>query len=142
LSNKAKAAKGRPSKFTSAQDTILRALRQGAPIRAACNIAAVCKSTYYGWLKLAEDNPESVYAKFAWETSQALASAEMELVNVIRKAAKHDWRAALALLERRWPTDYGRRVVRVVENRAPDAIPQLIVTERPAGYMPPGQHVS
>jgi transposase len=143
LTKKSKPTLGRPSQFEQARSIILRALRQGAPIRTACHIAGISKSTYYEWCRLGREHPRSAHAAFVLEGSKAISTAELNLIGVIRRAAaKGDWRAALAILERRWPEEYGRRI-QMVENpsKHQGPPPQLIVTERPVGYVP-SQHLT
>jgi len=77
---------------------------------------------------------------FALEGSKAIADAELNLIGVIRRAAtKGDWRAALAILERRWPQEYGRRIQVMENSKDQGPPPQLIITERTADYVP-GSH--
>ncbi len=142
MTNKRKPPKGRPSQFDEARPIILRALRQGAPIRTACYVAGISKSAYYEWRRLGSENRRSEYYAFVLETGKAISEAELSLISVIRRAAtKGDWRAALAILERRWPEEYARRVVQVNENRVPDNPPPPVITVRPDNYVP-GQQPS
>jgi transposase-like protein len=90
---------------------IVDALRRGATVEAACSAGPIARSTYYEWRRYGERdlivNPgcETPFVRFAREVDEAQGAAELALSNVVFDAAKAgDWKAALAVLERRWPT--------------------------------------
>lgn len=58
-----------------------------------------------------DNDPDLPYYEATVRFVQARATGELELVDVIRKAANAgDWRAALALLRAGWPDRYSERV--------------------------------
>jgi len=97
--------RGRKPKYSpEVVKDITDALRLGAKIKDACKYAGVDEGTYFRWINEKEE--------FRELTQKALATATIRLVGRISKAADDgDWRAALALLERRDPEGWGRRVV-------------------------------
>lgn len=86
-------------------DKITQALAVGAPVRVAARYGGVDPSTYYDWVKR--------YPAFASAVEAAENNAAMKWIDVLATAATQDWRAALAMLERRYPDDWGRRRLEV-----------------------------
>jgi hypothetical protein len=100
----------RPSKLTpERRATILEALRNGATRSAVAAVAGVHRDTFYDWLKASPT--------FSTEVHAAEGEAEQALARVIMTAASidGDWRAAEALLKRRFPDDWGDRVTHDVD---------------------------
>jgi transposase len=92
----------RPTKYTrDRKKRLLDALRDGNTRRAACMAAGIDQDTLANWAQRFSD--------FSEELTRAEAEAEVALVGIIRAAAPQDWRAALTLLERRWPNEWGKR---------------------------------
>lgn len=92
----------RPSKCTAERkQRVLDALKAGNTRRAACIAAGIDQRTLERW--------QERYVGFAADLARAEAESEVALVGFIRNAAAQDWRAALTLLERRWPNDWGKR---------------------------------
>src|SRR4051794_23946527 len=100
----------RPTKLTpERQDRITRAIREGAYAEVATRAAGVAPSTYYDWLRRGREGEEP-YSVFLEAVEQADAEAEVAAVGVINAAAASgDWRAAKALLERRFNRRWGAR---------------------------------
>ena len=108
----------RPHKFTQATvDLILEGVRKGLPYKVAAEAAGVHYDTFNEWRK--GELPQGrnkverqAIADLFSEFSEALTRARAEGIGVlhdrIREASEKDWRAALALLERMDPDNYGR----------------------------------
>ena len=116
---------GRPTKLTDdRRGTICEALRRGVSIEGACDLANVSARIFYKWRNRGEDELQRVeeghrscrvrkrekpFVQFFRETTRAIAESEKELVKNIKDAAPDDWRAAIALLERRFPERWSKR---------------------------------
>jgi hypothetical protein len=84
------------------QLAIVNALTAGNTRRAAAAFAEIDQNTFYRWL---DDD-----AEFKAAVENAEAKAEVRFVTRVAQAvAEGDWHAAAWWLERRRPTDYGRR---------------------------------
>jgi len=93
---------GRPSKRTPEREQrLLDALRAGNTRKAACLYAGIDQDTLAIWQRR--------YSDFSDLLTRAEAQSEVALVSIIRQAAHADWRAGMALLERRFPDSWGRR---------------------------------
>jgi len=94
------------------RDAVLTALRTGLTDRAACAIARVGLSTFYEWIQRGEgrsSRPASdIYAQFVEDVVDARDQGAANCELTLAKAARRDWRAALAWLERRRPEDWSR----------------------------------
>lgn len=107
---------------------IIAALDRGATQRLAAELAGVDERSVKRWLAqgrecLAEretwdrdgqhGDPPALdgYAVFVLEVAQARARADFDLIDVITQACRRgDWRAALALLGRRRPAEFGEHL--------------------------------
>lgn len=94
---------GRPTKLTPAlQDEIVEYLKAGNYIETACAVVGVGRSTYYDWIKRAnEATRQNKYTRFRDAVNKAQAWAEARLVAIISRQAEKSWTAAAWLLERR-----------------------------------------
>lgn len=97
----------KPFKLTNKiQGTIIQLLSQGNYIETACHAAGIHRRTFYSWLERAKDpeydNPR--YKIFRNQVEQALALSEANLLKMARDGS----REALPIMERRWPTRWGR----------------------------------
>ena len=81
------------------RDELLENLRSGMSIVAACALANISRSTYYGWV----DKDE----KWAEEVKAAIRFGEAVHVARISHASVDDWRASAWFLERRFPNEWG-----------------------------------
>ena len=78
-------------------------------IATAAAFAGIGQSTFYDWLKRAEQEEEGgPHRAFSDTIKKALAQAEIRLVLQIAKAAETQWYAAAWLLERRWRQHWAR----------------------------------
>ena len=104
----------RPTKLTPERQTlIIKALREGNYIEAACAYAGIGKTTFYEWMERGQNATRGRYAEFANAVEKARAEAEMRNVQVIQKAALDTWQASAWWLERSFPDRWGRRVQHV-----------------------------
>jgi hypothetical protein len=93
--------KGRPKKEPDViGKKLFAALKDGAQITNACQIAGVCYKTYRTWMIKGEAGDPN-YVSFYQNAIKAIAEAELGLVRNIKIASKDDWRAAAWMLERR-----------------------------------------
>ena len=92
------AGPGRPTKYPECGPMIIKAVRSGCTIKSALGAASISQSTYEAWRK---DKPG-----FIGDIERARARGRNERVRFIMRAARMDWRAALALLEREDPENW------------------------------------
>lgn len=102
---------GRKPKLTS--DLIERlgnALKAGNYIETACDYVNINRSTFYGWLKEAEE-PDAKPLLIELANTVRLSRAEAEMRNVLRiqKAADDSWQAAAWWLERSQPKKWSKQ---------------------------------
>lgn len=101
---------GRPTKLTpELQERIVQAVRAGNHFEAAARSAGIAQSTFYRWLERGAEEDDGAYSDFRAALRRAEAESEVHAVAVIRKAMTDDWRAALALIERRYPERWRRQ---------------------------------
>lgn len=103
------------------QEKIIKYIKAGNYNKVACQAVGVWESTYYRWVERGEkalefqekgkkvQESEEIYCKFCESIRQAEAEAEVRNVTVIQVAAKEDWRAALAILGRKYPARWGEK---------------------------------
>ncbi|OWK34795.1 hypothetical protein [Fimbriiglobus ruber] len=105
----AEGERGRPTKLTPlARKIILTALEGGGTRKTAAEMAKVSLRTLQLWLRLGlQPDAEAEYREFRTDVLRAEAEAILSCVDLIRKAAKKDWRAAAWWLERHCP-EYAR----------------------------------
>jgi hypothetical protein len=105
-----------PSLTPKVRRALVSAVKLGCTLTAAADAAGLAGDTVLEWIQRGEgrhptrpSTPE--LARFAREIRQAQGAAQVTLVRRIHEAAKKpkEWRAALAILERRWPETWGRR---------------------------------
>lgn len=99
------------------KERLCEAFSKGATTVLACCYAGVAPSSFYTWIKLAENQlenhedgqPEDEYLEFYKRLKKTEATAALDLLDCIEAAAKRgQWQAAAWKLERRYPDDYGR----------------------------------
>ena len=115
---------GRPTKLTAELQTeICDLLRAGNYIETAAAFAGVSKQTLYDWirrgkreLQRVEASPgskirkkEAPFVEFLDAVERAQAMAEAEDIEILRRAARDDWKAAAWRLERKFPDKWGRK---------------------------------
>lgn len=89
---------------------LLACLEDGMTQEDACQYAEIALSTYYNWLKRAEQGDENAQ-RFSDAVRKARAGAKREHLHNIRRAGQHvqQWTASAWFLERSFPEQYGRR---------------------------------
>lgn len=112
-------------------ETICKYIEEGATIRTACAAAGIGKSTYYRWIKAAENETDGLYRDFWDRTSESLAKARITTENAVFSAAlggevyetrvekKPDGSEQLVFICRQIPPD-GYLCLKILERRYPD----------------------
>ena len=86
-------------------------LRQGCSVKTVCECVGLSKTSFFDYLRRASFNApdhDPVFAEFAERVTRARGEGKARLIELVNQAAVHDWRAAIALLERIAPSEYGR----------------------------------
>jgi hypothetical protein len=100
----------RPTKLTQDHTKrICRAIGAGNYPAVAARSAGVAESTFYRWMEIGRSAERGLHADFYEEVKKAEAEAEARAVTLVAKAMATDWRAAVALLERRFAERWRRR---------------------------------
>jgi hypothetical protein len=85
---------------------------EAVPLETAARAAGVTDRTLRYWLQRGESGEEP-YASFKSEIDEAKAVCEAQLVGIIKNAAMQEsggeWRAALALLSRKFPERWSEK---------------------------------
>lgn len=102
---------GRPTKFTPETTAkLVQAISLGAPYVHACNYAGVSYAQFRVWMKRGEAAKKGKFAEFFATIKEAEGRATVGWLAKIEKAANEgNWQAAAWKLERRYPSDFGRR---------------------------------
>jgi hypothetical protein len=100
------------------QRKICGLLAQGHTVSAVCGAVGIGERTFYDWL---EKRPH-----FSQAATRAIGQSKIALTDKLGQA--DDWRAQAFLLERRWPTEFGKTAARVVH---PGATP---ISENSVNY--------
>ncbi|MFO0887523.1 MAG: hypothetical protein U0790_00090 [Isosphaeraceae bacterium] len=112
--------------FDEKSAAVIDAMRT-LPIKLACDLAGVGRSTVYEWLERGEKGEEP-YAAFKALAAQARAEFVRDRLNEIQSAgrdSKHSgWKATAWYLERVWPEFF--RPSRTVEHTGPGGGPMPI----------------
>jgi hypothetical protein len=111
-------------------DAISKKLRTGMAAKWACQAEGIHEATFYRWkaegeqlLKTVTDKDgekikskyeklnemEKLKLEFLESVRQSTAEGHAVLVASVYSHIKDDWRAAMELLARRWPRDWGRK---------------------------------
>lgn len=100
--------KGARSKLIPERANQIVALLQGGnTMEASCSMARVGAKTVYAWIEKGKSRPEGdPYREFSDKIASATHFFEAEHLQNIAKAGRDDWRASLALLERKFPARY------------------------------------
>jgi hypothetical protein len=93
-------------------ERICKAVKKGTTWEVAARAAGVHERTLLEWRNRGEEEDaqgrDTIYAHLHRETMRATAMAESDLVDLIRKHAREDFRAAIFLLERRHPERWAK----------------------------------
>jgi transposase len=97
------------TKFTAERrKLIVEALRKGNTLTHAAGLAKISRQAVYDWLQKGAKQEQGSYRDFLIAVEQAQAESADELVTIVRRAGLDDWRAAMTMLERRFPDDYAK----------------------------------
>lgn len=87
-------------------------IRNGAPFYQAALLAGVNRYTHDSWRKRGyldeAENKETLHSKLVSCEARARAEYFQSLVGVLTNKAKEDWVAAITVLERRDPSNWGK----------------------------------
>lgn len=102
---------GRPTKFTpDVRARIISAIRNGNTYDASANYGGISYSLLRQWIVQGEQDQAGEFLEFVEALKRAEAEAEVESVALIRRSAQDgQWQAAAWFLERRKPSEWGRR---------------------------------
>jgi hypothetical protein len=100
----------RPTKLSKqVREEICRAIRAGNYPAVAARAAGISESTFYRWMEQGRSEAKGPHRAFYDAVKEAEAESEVHAVAILRKEMKGDWRAAVALLERRHSERWRRR---------------------------------
>lgn len=112
---------GRKTKLTAETlEELCQNIEHGLPIQQACRRVGIVKQTYYNWRRRGQQDPDSIYGQFFERLETAEAECQHRALEAIW-AGEKDWTAKAWLLERRWPTIYGRGLDRQAAIEVDDA---------------------
>lgn len=102
---------GRPSKLTpETQKRILEALSVGTTYELACQYAGISYETFRRWMNTGEDAKTGQFRAFYEAVKEAEGRAVVGWLAKIEQAASAgNWQAAAWKLERRYPSEFGRK---------------------------------
>ncbi len=109
----------RPTKYNPAVvKKLTTAIRLGSTFRLACMYAGITEETFSQW--------RQKYPEFSEAIKEAEGAGATTWLAAIEKAAQEgNWQAAAWKLERKYPREYGRRVIQSYEDIPPEKIPDL-----------------
>ncbi len=108
---------GRPTKLTpDLHAEVIRLIKAGNYLETAAAMVGVERPRLRVWVRRGMNEKRGRYHEFALDVEQAMAHAEAMDVLGIRKAGEREWTARAWLLERRFPTRWGRRSAEVKVN--------------------------
>jgi len=93
------------------REGIIRLIEAGNFPGVAAKACGISYHTLRNWLKWGREGKNRLYYDFWCEVVEAEAVAEANLVKTVKRHATHDWRAAVELLGRRYPDNWGKRDV-------------------------------
>lgn len=130
MAKRAKPGRPRALETEAARKAVLTLLKGGASRADAAAKLGITHETIA--------NEAKRDASFSASLMQAEAEGKIELIGCVQKAAKTEWRAALALLERKWYREWAKRDP---ESVSPDQLAHVIsnvvavlLTEIPQKY--------
>jgi hypothetical protein len=91
------------------QRKICALLSQGHTVSAVCGAVGIGERTFYDWL---EKHPH-----FSQAATRAIGQSKIALLDKLRLS--DDWRAQAFLLERRWPSEFGKVEPRAIQANNP-----------------------
>lgn len=90
-------------------ETIVESVREGNFISTAASLAGVAYETVITSLEKGQKGENDLYYNFWKDVKQAEAESEYDLVSTVALASKIDWKAAIELLQRRFPDRWAKK---------------------------------
>ncbi len=112
----------RPKLNRRIQKKIVSALAAGNYTTVAVGYAGIARATFYRWMLRGREAQQGPYRDFYQCVRQAMATAEVRGVAIVRQHMATSWKACMAWLERRHPQRWRRRRRQDVENTDPRQI--------------------
>ena len=120
---------GRKPKLTKEiADELARLLKAGHMIDIACSAVGIGERTFHRWMAQGQKETSGPFWQFRQRMEKARAQCEVTLLDTLQQHAKTDWRAAAWMLERMFPTRYGRRLETTLTGKLDDATPSIVPT--------------
>lgn len=88
-----------------ATSVVINLVRSGSSLKDACHQAGVGYSTFFRWKA---QNPD-----LSSRVKKAESDGKQWHIQNIRKHAEKDWKASAWFLERKFPREYGKRVINI-----------------------------
>jgi transposase len=111
---------GRPTKLTpKLRDAFCALIQQGVYVERACSLLGLDKNTVYSWIEEGAKEASGPRRDFLYAYGAAQAAIEQKLSGVVLTAAETDAKVALEVLARKFPQQWGRRQLVVVEPAKP-----------------------
>lgn len=113
---KRKSNAGRPEMISQEiLKRITEALKMGSSIEAAAAYAGVSKHAVYKWLKAGRQGKAPIYRQFVDAVEHAMDYSEIYHLNKIDQLSKDNWQCSKWILEQRFPTRYGKKLIAKIE---------------------------
>ena len=111
MAGKSRKKVGRPSILTpKLREEIVELLKMGNYIETACAVVGINKTTYYKWIKKADESTRSTkYSKFRDAVKKAMAISEARDVALITRASSKYPKASMWRLERMYPEKWEKQ---------------------------------
>ncbi|MCL5072919.1 MAG: hypothetical protein M1308_18815 [Actinobacteria bacterium] len=102
-------------------EVISKKIKAGCYAKVVAASIGIVEKTYYNWLdrgKRAENlaeigkkvpKEEKIFLQFLQSIRQSQAEANVKITSMIFAQAPTDWRAALTILARKWPKEWGKK---------------------------------
>lgn len=132
----------RPTKFTdTVKKEILDALKMGVYRKDAAAYAGVSLSVFDDWSARGRKAIEAgllddEYAQFLAACELTTAKHKAYLVGKVTAAAAKDWRAAIELLSRMYPEEYGRKDAKFIEHSGTVGVEHMLGGRHPFQVSP------
>ena len=91
-------------------ETLVENVRLGMTQERAAESVGISEQTLYNWIKKAKNADSPEHVEFYIGLREASAACEMRYLSLISEHAEVDWRAAMAILERRFSKDWGKKI--------------------------------
>lgn len=92
---------------------LVESVRKGQPRKLAARRAGICERTFRGWMAKGRDGEGDEYVALFAAIRLAEAEACERWLDVVNIAAEEDWKAAIALMERRFPEAWATDRLRI-----------------------------